>query len=91
MVQPEDFANHNCSVVNFSHGGTTGWHVHNCDQLLIVTSGSGMVATEHDERDITVGDVVDIKAGERHSHGAKPIRRWGISTVTFVGSQTTHG
>ena len=45
IIQPGDSANYNCSVVNFSQGCTTGWHTHTCDQLLIVTSGSGMVAT----------------------------------------------
>ena len=37
-----------------------------CDQLLNVTSGSGMVATEHEQHEINVRDVVHIKAGERH-------------------------
>ncbi|HEY2538749.1 MAG TPA: hypothetical protein VGI28_04520, partial [Stellaceae bacterium] len=56
IIQPGDSTNYNCSVVNFSQGCTTGWHTHTCDQLLIVTSGSGMVATEHDQREINVGD-----------------------------------
>src|SRR5216683_3473895 len=58
IIQPGDSANYNCSVVNFSQGCTTGWHTHTCDQLLVVTSGSGMVATEHEQREINVGDVV---------------------------------
>src|SRR6516164_5148224 len=45
IIPPGDSANYNCSVVNFSQGSTTGWHTHSCDQVLIVTSGSGMVAT----------------------------------------------
>ena len=44
IIQPGDSANYNCSVVNFSQGCTTGWHTHTCDQILVVTSGSGMVA-----------------------------------------------
>ena len=36
------------------------------DQLLIVTSGSGMVETGHEQHEINVGDVVHIRAGERH-------------------------
>ena len=70
-----------CSVVNFSPGATTGWHAHTCDQILVVTAGSGIVATEHEEREITVGDVVHIKAGEKHWHGAKKIRRCLISRL----------
>ena len=91
IIQPGESANYNRSVVNFSQGSTTGWHTHNCDQVLIVTSGSGMVATEREQREINVGDVVRIKAGERHWHGAKPDTTMGHITITLVGSQATHG
>ena len=91
IIQPGESANYNRSVVNFSQGSTTGWHTHNCDQVLIVTSGSGMVATEREEREINVGDVVHIKAGERHWHGAKPDTTMGHITITLVGSRATHG
>ena len=78
IIEPGDSKNYNCSVVNFSQGCTTGWHTHDCDQVLVVTSGSGMVATEHDQRPITVGDVVHIKASERIGMVPKRIRRWAI-------------
>jgi quercetin dioxygenase-like cupin family protein len=90
IIPPGDSTNYNCSVVNFSQGCTTGWHAHNCDQILVVTSGSGMVATEHEQREINVGDVVHIKAGERHWHGAKADTTMGHITITLVGSQSTH-
>ena len=60
IIQPGDSANYNCGVVNFSQGCTTGWHTHDCDQVLVVTSGSGMVANEREQREIKVGDVVHI-------------------------------
>src|ERR1700728_502426 len=91
IVQRGDSANYNCSVVNFSQGCTTGWHTHTCDQLLIVVSGSGMAATEHEQREINVGDVVHIKAGERHWHGAKADTTMGHITVTFVDSEAIWG
>jgi len=91
IIQPGDSANYICSMVNFSQGSTTGWHTHSCDQVLIVTSGSGMVATEHEQREINVGDVDHIKAAERHWHGAKAHTMMGHITVTIVGSQATHG
>ncbi len=83
--------NYRCSVVNFSQGSTTGWHTHTCDQILVVTSGSGMVATETEEREINVGDVVHIKAGERHWHGAKADTTMGHITVTAVGGEAIWG
>ena len=79
IIGDGDSDNYRCSVVNFNKGATTGWHVHDCDQILIVTSGTGMVATENEEREITVGDVVHIKAGERHWHGARRTWRCRIS------------
>jgi quercetin dioxygenase-like cupin family protein len=91
IIEPGESKNFNCSVVNFSQGCTTGWHIHDCDQILIVTSGSGMVATEHEQRPINVGDVVQIKAGERHWHGATAGTTMGHITITLVGSQAIWG
>ncbi len=90
IIQPGDFANYNCSVVNFSQGSTTGWHTHNCDQVLIVIAGSGIVSNEREQREINVGDVVHITAGERHWHSAKPDTTMGHITITVAGSQSTH-
>lgn len=83
--------NYRCSVVNFDRGATTGWHTHNCDQILVVTAGKGIVATEQEQAEIAVGDVVHIKAGERHWHGATADTAMSHITVTAVGSQATHG
>jgi len=58
---------------------------------LVVTSGSGYVANEQEQREINVGDVVQIKAGERHWHGAKADTTMGHITITMVGSQATWG
>jgi quercetin dioxygenase-like cupin family protein len=82
--------NFRCNVVNFRVGATTGWHVHDCDQILVVTAGKGKVATEKEERDITVGDVVHIKAGEKHWHGATADSPMSHITVTLAGSTSKH-
>jgi quercetin dioxygenase-like cupin family protein len=91
IVAPGESQNFNCSVVNFSQGCNTGWHVHDCDQMLIVTSGTGIVATEHEQKEIKVGDVVQVKAGERHWHGAKADTTMGHITITLVGSKAVWG
>src|SRR4029434_3422556 len=77
-----------CSVVNFSPGATTGWHAHSCDQILVVTAGTGIVATEHEEREIAVGDVVHIKAGERHWHSAKANTTMLPISITTAGGES---
>ena len=79
-----------CNVVNFRVGATTGWHVHDCDQILVVTAGRGIVASETEEREITVGDVVHIKAGERHWHGARADSPMSHITVTAAGGKSKH-
>jgi hypothetical protein len=91
IIEPGESANYNCSVVNFSQGCNTGWHTHDCDQLLIVVSGSGLAATETEQFEINVGDVVQVKAGERHWHGAKADTTMGHITVTLVGSNAVWG
>lgn len=91
IIEPGESANYNCSVVNFSQGCNTGWHTHDCDQLLIVVSGSGIAATEKEQFEINVGDVVQVKAGERHWHGAKADTTMGHITVTLVGSNAVWG
>jgi quercetin dioxygenase-like cupin family protein len=90
IIGDGDSDNYRCNVVNFGRGATTGWHTHNCDQILVVTSGRGMVAIDNEEREITVGDVVHIKAGERHWHGAKADSPMSHITVTTAGSRSAH-
>ena len=91
IIRDGESDNYRCNVVNFSEGATTGWHAHSCDQILVVTSGRGVVATDNEEREITVGDVILIKAGERHWHGAMADTTMGHITVTVVGSHSTRG
>lgn len=89
IIPQGESENYNCSIVNFSLGSTTGWHSHDCDQILVVTQGTGIVANEEEERYISVGDVIHIKAGEKHWHGAKADTTMGHITVTLVGSKAT--
>lgn len=90
IIGDGDSENYRCNVVNFRKGATTGWHTHDCDQLLIITAGRGWIATEQEEREIEVGDVVHIKAGERHWHGAGIESAMSHITVTAAGSQSKH-
>src|SRR5438874_12444512 len=56
--------NFRCNVVNFRVGATTGWHVHDCDQILVVTAGKGFAAKGNEQREGTVGGVGHYKAGQ---------------------------
>jgi quercetin dioxygenase-like cupin family protein len=90
IIGEADSDNFRCNVVNFRQGATTGWHTHDCDQILVVTAGRGLVVSETEQREITVGDVVHIKAGERHWHGASADTSMSHITVTTAGSQSKH-
>ena len=66
IIRDGESDNYRCNVVNFSKGATTGWHAHSCDQILVVTSGRGVVATDNEEREITVGDVGYLRCLPRY-------------------------
>lgn len=71
LAAPEDFS---CETlrVNFFPGARTAWHTHPVGQILIVTSGNGVVATRDWAKRMTTGDVVEIPANVEHWHGAAP-------------------
>ena len=57
-------------LVNFSKGTVRGFNAHTFDQVLYVTEGSGIIATETEEVTVTPGTFVFIPAGEKHRHGS---------------------
>jgi quercetin dioxygenase-like cupin family protein len=57
-------------LVDFDAGGRNIFHTHTYDQVLVITSGEGIVATENEELHVHAGDLVVIPAGEKHWHGA---------------------
>jgi quercetin dioxygenase-like cupin family protein len=58
------------SIVNFGKGIRNKFHTHDGDQVLIVTAGKGIVATEKETKIVTVGEIIFFSAGEKHWHGA---------------------
>ena len=62
----------NVLSVEFAPGARTAWHTHPAGQVLVVTMGTGTIATRAWMRRMTVGDVVEIPANVEHWHGATP-------------------
>ena len=60
------------SEITFKDGARNRWHVHTTDQILVVTEGDGLLASDGEQHDLAVGDVAFIPANTRHWHGAKP-------------------
>ncbi len=81
--------NFNIGVVHFHVGARNKMHIHTSDQVLFVTAGTGIIATETEQQTINVGDVVHIPAEERHWHGATPDSDFSHIALTAQGSQTT--
>lgn len=80
---------YNVNLINFGKGVRNKLHTHGSDQILIVTAGTGIVATEQEERRVNVGDVILIPAGERHWHGAGQDSDFSHIALTRAGSKLT--
>ena len=85
LPESKDF---NVNIVNFGKGVRNKLHTHDSDQVLIITSGKGIVATETEERVVSVGDVILFQAGEKHWHGATEDSEFSHLYFTRGGSQT---
>jgi quercetin dioxygenase-like cupin family protein len=89
LLTPEISNDFNLGIVNFSAGARNKMHTHSSDQVLFVTAGKGIIATETHQEVITVGDVVHITAEEKHWHGATPDSAFSHIALTAKGSTTT--
>jgi quercetin dioxygenase-like cupin family protein len=89
LLTPEMSSNFNLGVVNFSAGARNKLHTHSSDQVLFVTAGKGIIATESRQEVIGTGDVVHISAAEKHWHGATPDSAFSHIALTAKGSTTT--
>lgn len=77
------------NIVNFGKGVRNKFHAHDHEQVLIVTAGKGIIATEKREVVITPGDVVLIPAHEKHWHGATADSAFSHIYVSNPASQLT--
>jgi quercetin dioxygenase-like cupin family protein len=75
-------------VVNFSPGATNVFHSHTVPQILYVTEGTGIVATEKEEIKVTPGTFILIPAGEKHWHGATKDSAFSHISITPPGETT---
>ena len=89
LVTPEMSNDFNLNIVNFGPGARNKMHTHSSDQVLFVTAGKGIIATEIRQEVITTGDVVHIPAEEKHWHGATPDSAFSHIALTAKGSKTT--
>jgi quercetin dioxygenase-like cupin family protein len=71
LFQANDPSRAGGASVTFEPGARTAWHVHPLGQTLIVTAGCGWVQRWGGPiEEIRPGDVISIRPGEKHWHGA---------------------
>lgn len=87
--QADEFTSLNFGVVSFGSGARNKFHRHTSDQILIITEGTGVVATPDEEKTVTAGDVILIPANEEHWHGAPGSTPMTHITIQAKGSTTT--
>src|SRR3989339_1245596 len=75
--------------INFAKGVKNKLHMHSSDQVLIVTKGRGIIATEEKEFKIRKGDIIWVPAGEKHWHGAVPGFKLTHISITKTHSKLT--
>ena len=77
------------NIVSFGKGVSNKFHAHDGEQILIVTHGRGIVATQSEERMVGEGDVILIPAGEKHRHGATKDSEFSHLFITRKQYKTT--
>jgi quercetin dioxygenase-like cupin family protein len=75
--------------VNFDKGVRNKFHTHSIEQILIVTEGKGIVATDAEEITVVPGDIIFFPAGEKHWHGAAKGFTFSHLYVMSPDSKTT--
>ena len=89
LISTELSKNFSLRQVNFARGVRNKFHTHTTGQILIVTSGKGIVATDKEKIIVSPGDVIYIPAGEKHWHGAAKDSTFSHIYVTLPEMQTT--
>ena len=75
--------------VNFSRGIRNKFHSHSIEQVLIVTEGKGIVATENEKITVVPGDIIFFEVGEKHWHGATEDSTFSHLYVMSPAQKTT--
>jgi quercetin dioxygenase-like cupin family protein len=91
LVDKEQTEQLRIGLVEFAAGGRNVLHMHTFDQVLYVTKGEGIVATESEEFIVHAGDVAVIPAGEKHWHGATPTTAMSHLAIGQHGTTTVVG
>ncbi len=76
-------------MCNFEPGARNHLHFHKVDQVLIATSGEGIVADDSGEHVLRPGDLAIIPAGHKHWHGATAHSKFSHLAISKQGDEIT--
>jgi quercetin dioxygenase-like cupin family protein len=87
----ESFDDKTLSVneVIFAPGERTTPHSHTIRQVLYITGGTGVIASDSEEHVVSAGDMISIPPEEVHWHGASEGE--SFSHLSIVVRDPTHG
>jgi quercetin dioxygenase-like cupin family protein len=95
VATPADPSRVAASMVHFTPGARTAWHIHPYGQTIYVTEGIGRCQRRGGTvEEIRPGDRVYFEPGEHHWHGAAPNRfmtHFAIQEADETGSFVTWG
>lgn len=86
---PDSESDLSVNYIQFEEGVHNKFHTHSNDQILIVTDGKGVVATESERIELEEGDIVHVSAGESHWHGATPNEKFTHISITRSKTKLT--
>ena len=89
LIDPEIAKEFRVSLITFSPGARNVFHTHTNEQVLYVTDGKGIVATEEEEHIVTPGTVILIPAGDRHWHGATKDTSFSHLSIIVTPGETS--
>lgn len=71
LARAEGSSKGNATTVTFTPGARTNWHKHDMRQVLVVTTGLGILQIKGENANaLRPGDVATIQPGIEHWHGA---------------------
>ena len=76
------------ALIKFAPGAGNKMHSHTGEQVLIITEGKGVVATDTERHIVTPGMVVYIPKNQRHSHGATKDSAFAHFSIQTPGETT---
>ena len=89
VVTAQDSSQLSLTLLSFAAGAANALHTHSQDQVIVVASGTGMVATENEVHEVNAGDAVLFPAGEKHWHAACAACGVSFFSITPKGTTTT--